>query len=458
MVTRRHLGSAGSSIAGKVDTMSKLQHFGWFFGRGFGPQGWGRPDYQWNYRWQEPNLYQQSIRELEQAGLDLLIMEDALSLGSPETIDLRVRAAYGGPKHDPLLLTPYLFDVTSHIGIAPTVNAGAYPPYLAARQFATLQHLSRNRFAINLVTDVKSARHFGLEELSHDAAYDRAEEWISVVRDLWHSWDDGALVENSETSQFADGAKINPLRHSGEYFTLEGPLNAVPFADGDPIIVSPGGSGRGLSFAGGNSDVQLALAPLDVTTVTAYRQKIHDAARARGRAPSDIKILFVFSPEIVSSQEEVDRIVDASTHPSDAALRAVLEGQSSDLETDLTVLDLDKPLDPAVFGQHVSRGTINGLLSGEPFDSRSLREIVTRKARKGRIADGTGFVGTVEQVADFIEAFGEQADNDGFIFNGDLHPVTVHRYLDQLVPVLRRRGILRNSFGNGGLRANLQDF
>ena len=49
--------------------MSQLQHFGWFFGRGFGPQGWGRPDYRWNYAWQRPDIYQQSVRELEQAGL-----------------------------------------------------------------------------------------------------------------------------------------------------------------------------------------------------------------------------------------------------------------------------------------------------------------------------------------------------------------------------------------------------
>ncbi len=439
--------------------MTRLQHFGWFFGRGFGPQGWGRPDYQWNYRWTSPKLYQQSVRELEQAGLDLLIIEDALSLGSPETLDLRVRAAYGGPKLDPLLLTPYLFEASSHIGIAPTINAGAYPPYLAARQFATLQHLSDNRFGINLVTDVKSARHFGLEELSHDGAYDRAEEWLTVVRRLWHSWDEGALVEDAATGRFADAGHIDAFHHEGEYFTLDGPLNAVPFEAGDPLIVSPGGSGRGLSFAGGNSDVQLALAPLTVESVRAYRAKVHEAAIARGRRAEDIKILFVFKPEIVASQEEVDRVVAASLHPSDAEVRAVLAGQSSDLETDLTILDLDKPLDISVFGQHVSQGTIKGLLGGsESFETQTLRDLAVRKARKGRIADGTGFVGTLEQVADFIQRLGDDADNDGFIFSGDLHPVTVHGYLDLLVPELRKRGVLRREYGTGGARGNLLDF
>jgi len=444
--------------------MAHLQHFGWFFGRGFGPQGWGRPDYRWNYEWQKPAIYQQSVRELERAGFDLLIIEDALSLGSPETLNLRVNSAYGGPKHDPLMLAPYLFDVTEHLGVVPTVNAGAYPPYLAARQFATLQHLSSNRFGVNVVTDVKSARHFGLPELGHDAAYDRAEEWLGGVRRLWHSWGEGAHVNNRDTGQFADAAKLNAFRHEGEYFSFDGPLNALPFDEGDPIIVSPGGSGRGLGFAGGNSDVQLALAPLTVESVTAYRAKIHAAAVAAGRLPSDINILFVLTPEIVASEEEVERIVAAAARPTDDVLRQVLAAQSSDLETDLTVLDLDRPIAPGVFGQHVSQGTINNLVGADgDIGSDTLRQIASRKARKGRISDKTGFVGTAGQFADFIEELGDSADNggadnDGFIINGDLHPVTVHRMLDQLVPELRRRGILRDSFGGGGLRANLNAF
>ena len=440
--------------------MPRQQHFGWFFARGFGPQGWARPYWEWGYDWRTPGIYRQSVRELEQAGLDLLIMEDAISLGTDETLDLRIRQAYGGPKHDPLMLTPLLLDATEHLGIAPTVNAGATPPYLAARQFATLQHLSGGRAGINLVTDVKSARHFGLDELAHDAAYDRAEEWIDVARGLWHSWGEGALVADEVTGRFADASKLDRFRHRGEYFSAEGPLNAVPFGDeGDPVIVSPGGSGPGLAFAGRNSDVQLALAPLTVEAVRAYRTKIHNAAIAQGRPPTDIKILFVFKPEIVGSADEADRIVAASQTPGDAVIREILEGQSSDLETDLTVLDLDKPVDPAIFGQHVSRGTIKGLLgSHASFEEATLRQLAVAKARKGRIRDGSGVVGTAEEVADFLEALGDDADNDGVIFSGDLHPVTLHRTLDELVPILRRRSILRREYGAGGLRANLRDF
>lgn len=438
--------------------MSRLQHFGWFFSRGFGPQGWGRPYQGWNHDWTKPALYQESVRALEQAGFDLVIAEDALSLGSPQTLDLRVREAYGGPKHDPLMLAPYLFAASSRIGITPTINPVAYPPYLAARQFASLAHLSDDRFGINVVTDVASSRHFGVDPLSHDAAYDRAAEWTELVRRFWHSWGDGALIADPDTGRFADGSKMDAFVHEGDYYRAEGPLNAVPLRE-DPVIVSPGGSPRGIAFAGAWSDVQLAAAPLDVDSIRAYRARVHDAARAAGRSGEDIRILFVFQPEIVDDDEQARRVVAAAAEPTDAQLYRIAAGQSSDLETDLTVLDLDAPVDPAVFGEHVSQGSLKRLLGRHgSFADATLRELLTAKARKGLIADRAGTVGTAEQVADFVEELAVEADNDGFILNGDLHPVGVHRALGELVPVLRRRGLLRDGLSAAGLRANLFDF
>jgi FMN-dependent oxidoreductase (nitrilotriacetate monooxygenase family) len=437
--------------------MTRQQHFGWFLARGFGPQGWGYPSLDWDYDWTRPEIYQDAARTLEQAGFDLVIIEDAPSLGSPETIDLRVRHAFGGPKHDPMLLAPYLFQATRHLGVVPTVNPAAYVPYTAARQFATLQHLSAHRLGLNVVTDTGSARHFSAAApLGHDEAYDRAEEWLDGIRLLWRSWDHGALVADRATDVYADGSKLRAVQHRGEYFAFDGPLNAIPFPHGEPAIVSPGGSGRGLGFAGANSDVQLALAPLNERSVRDYRAKIHHAAVAAGRSAADIKILFAIQPVITASAEDADRIVAASAHPDDAALVQIARKQSSDLETDLTSLDLDKPLDPSVFGAHVSRGSIQRLI-GDRGDDAPLRAHLTALARAGRIADRSGFVGTAEEFADLIEELGDWG-NDGVLLWGDFHPVTLHRTLDELVPVLRRRGILRREYVDGGLQANLRAF
>ena len=436
--------------------MARPQHFGWFLSRGFGPQGWGSPAWEWGYEWQRPAIYQQSVRELEQAGLDLVIVEDAISAGLPDTLDLRVQGAYGGPKHDPVALTPYLLGATEHIGIVPTVNVASYLPYVAARQFASLHHLSDHRVGINVVTDVGSARHLGLDPIAHDAAYDRADEWTSGLRELWRSWGDGALIADPVSGRFADATHIETIQHRGEYFSFDGPLNAIPFAGGgDPIVVSPGGSPRGIDFAATHSDVQLALASLDIGTVRAYREKVTNAAARHGRA-GKIRTLFVFKPQVVSSVEEAERVVAASLHPSEETLRRIALGHSSDMETDLTGLDLDRPLDPSIFGQHVSQGSISWLRGGfDSFDGVPLREILGQHARLGRITDRAGYVGTAEEIADFIEELGDDADNDGLLLSGDLHPVTLHRMLDDLVPVLRRRGILRAELAPGGLRANL---
>ena len=437
---------------------ARRQHFGWFLARGFGPHGWGHPYLDWDYDWTRPGLYQQSARELEQAGFDFVLIEDAPSLGSPETIDLRVRHAFGGPKHDPLLLAPYLFQATEHLGVVPTVNPAAYLPYTAARQFATLQHLSADRLGLNVVTDTGSARHFGdAPALGHDAAYDRAEEWLSGIRALWRSWGEGALVRDAPSGVYADGTRLDATAHRGEYYAFDGPLNAVPFERGEPVIASPGGSGRGLAFAGTNSDIQLALAPLTERSVREYRARIHAAAVAAGRAPSDVTIMFAIQPVIVSSPEEADRLVAASAQPDEATLRQIAQRQSSDLETDLTALDLDAPLPEALFAEHVSQGSLRRLIGDRDRATTPLRAHLTALARLGRIADRTGFVGTAEEFADLVEELGTWG-NDGVLLWGDLHPVTVHRTLDELVPVLRRRGILRREYTGAGLRTDLAAF
>ncbi|GEB95598.1 LLM class flavin-dependent oxidoreductase [Microbacterium lacticum] len=303
-----------------------------------------------------------------------------------------------------------------------------------------------------------SARHFGdAPALGHDAAYDRAEEWLSGIRALWRSWGEGALVRDAPSGVYADGTRLDATAHRGEYYAFDGPLNAVPFERGDPVIASPGGSGRGLAFAGTNSDIQLALAPLTERSVREYRARIHAAAVAAGRAPSDVTIMFAIQPVIVSSPEEADRLVAASAQPDEATLRQIAQRQSSDLETDLTALDLDAPLPEALFAEHVSQGSLRRLIGDRDRATTPLRAHLTALARLGRIADRTGFVGTADEFADLVEELGTWG-NDGVLLWGDLHPVTVHRTLDELVPVLRRRGILRREYTGARLRTDLAAF
>lgn len=105
----------------------------------------------------------------------------------------------------------------------------------------------------------------------------------------------------------------------------------------------------------------------------------------------------------------------------------------------------------------MSQGSLRRLIGDRDRATTPLRAHLTALARLGRIADRTGFVGTAEDFADLVEELGTWG-NDGVLLWGDLHPVTVHRTLDELVPVLRRRCILRREYTGAGLRTDLAAF
>ena len=415
--------------------MTKQQHFGWFLSRGFGPHGWARPYYEWNYDWRKPGLYQEGARTLEQAGFDFVLIEDALSVGiSPETLDLRVRKAYGGPKHDPWTLAPYLFAATEHLGVIPTANPAGWHPYTAARQFASLQHLSSGRLGLNVVTDVGSAHHFGQDRLPHDAAYDRAQEWLDALRLLWRSWDDGALIADPETQIYADGSKIRAVEHRGKYFSFDGPLNAEPLPS-EPVIASPGGSPRGIRFAGENSaDPARAVQPRRRRGPRLPRARPRRRCRARPRSEPRSRRC---SSSSRSWRPPSRRPIASSRHPltrTTPPSSQVAEAWSSDLETDLTTLDLDRPLDPAIFGEPRVAGHHQGSARSVRLVRRCALPRRSSPARHGSGVSATASAapsGTAEELADLIQALGDDADNDGLIFSGDLHPVTLHRALDE---------------------------
>ena len=68
---------------------------------------------------------------------------------------------------------------TSHV---PTVH-----PVMAAKQGATIDHISGGRFTLNVVTGwfAPEIEMFGAPLLEHDKRYDMAIEWIEIIKRLW---------------------------------------------------------------------------------------------------------------------------------------------------------------------------------------------------------------------------------------------------------------------------------
>lgn len=61
-------------------------------------------------------------------------------------------------------------------------------------------------------------------------------------------------------------------------------------------------------------------------------------------------------------------------------------------------------------------------------------------------------VGTAEQVADHLQEWFEADAADGFMLNFDDFSTEIGNFVDQVIPVLRERGIFHNTYEGKTLR------
>ena len=188
--------------------------------------------------------YAEIAQTAERGKFDLMFVADAVA-----TRDGKLEALSRWPQYmayfDPLTLLPALAAVTTHVGLCATATTSYNEPYHIARKFASLDHISGGRAGWNVVTssNVSEAFNFGRERhYEHDARYDRAIEFVEVVKGLWDSWDDDAFVRDRKSERYFDPAKLHYLNHKGEHFSVRGPLNVARPPRGHPVLFQAGSS------------------------------------------------------------------------------------------------------------------------------------------------------------------------------------------------------------------------
>ena len=120
-----------------------------------------------------------------------------------------------------------------------------------------MDHISGGRVAFNAVTtyDASAAANFSFDQvLDTQERYARAQEFVDVVVKLWDSWEDGALVANPATGQYADVERVHAIEHRGEHFSVRGPLNVPRSPQGRPVLVQAGSSEGGRELAARSAD------------------------------------------------------------------------------------------------------------------------------------------------------------------------------------------------------------
>ena len=169
-----------------------------------------------------------------------------------------------------------------------------------------LDFLSEGRAALNLVTSSTDleARNFGQDtHLEHAARYERAREFVDVLRLLWDSWEDGALVFDKETGEVADPTRIHQINWRGRFFSVRGPLNLPRPPQGHPVIIQAGVSESGQAFAAKVADIVFSVQGSFESAQKFYVAAQHRIAAA-GRPAGSIKIMPGLLPILGRTAEE----------------------------------------------------------------------------------------------------------------------------------------------------------
>ena len=225
-------------------------------------------------------FFRQIAETAERGKFDMFFLADALSAATSQHPSYIVRL-------EPITLLAALTTVTSHIGLAATAISTYTEPYNLARYFASLDHMSGGRAAWNVVTGAfpEAADNFGKDpHPDHSTRYAMADEFLSVVKGLWDSWEDGALVANKQTGQYLDTSKLHVLDHDGSYYRVKGPLNTARPPQGHPVIIQAGASDTGRDFAAKVAEVVFAVQQ-DVETAKTFRKDMRNRAEGFGRDP-----------------------------------------------------------------------------------------------------------------------------------------------------------------------------
>ena len=185
---------------------------------------------------------------------------------------------------EPLTLLTALSQATRRIGLIATVSTTYNDPYNLARRLASVDHVSRGRAGWNIVTSAgaEEAANFGLDDRpGHADRYARADEFLSVTKALWDSWEAEAIVADKAAGRYADPARIHQISHRGPYFRVAGPLNVERPPQGYPLLVQAGSSRGRQGLRGQACRGDLHRAP-DLRARGRLLRR-HQAARSRGR-------------------------------------------------------------------------------------------------------------------------------------------------------------------------------
>lgn len=371
-------------------------------------------------------------------------------------------------------LAGYAAAITSRIGVVVTINATYSDPYNTARAIVSLDHLTRGRAGLNIVTGAAgldaAAKNFSREaHASTDDKYDWADELVEVVNALSDSWESDWLVDDRENGVFLDPEKAHYIDHEGKNFSVRGPLNVPRPPQGRIPIIHAGTSERSFEFGAKYADIRFS--PYRGHN---WNRKYYDDIKGRlpkhGRREDDQFILpgFTFfvggtSREAHAKYRQVQAFAEGEYIPKVVSdFTGIDLSRVRDTERVLDVLDIAKLRDEAARATtdvHGSSFVGNKIWAVELALQAFGDEDVTFRDLYHYIVNFPGnqapVVGSGPEIADWIEERFENREFDGVKVFPPYSRQPLEAFVDEVIPQLQRKGIFRTEYTTSTLREHL---
>lgn len=351
--------------------------------------------------------------------------------------------------------------VTKSLSFGITASTTYEAPFMLARRFATLDHLTNGRVAWNVVTSYleSAARNFGLQnQISHDERYRIAHEFLEVAYKLWEGcWRDDAVIRDNNSKRYTHPDRVRRIDHEGQvysprtnqtifwatshtdrskYFQVAGPHLVEPSRQRTPFIFQAGASKAGKEFATKHAEA-IFLPGMSFDAVRKLVDGIRQSAQEQSRDPRSLKLLAGLHVVLDETDELAQRKYEEYLSYADLEGSLALFGGWTG--TDLAGVPDDA--DIKFTGPPAMQSMVESW-------SKTIPGSDTIKWTKGRVAQELAFggaharaVGSAKTVANILETWIRETGVDGFNLSYAIVPGDLEDHAKLLVPELKARGI-----------------
>lgn len=384
----------------------------------------------------------------EKAKFDMIFVADTLGFN---------QGSHGssGFKFDPIVLMSSLQAVTEKIGLVSTLTTTYNDPFHVARKYASLDHLSGGRAAWNIVTSTspKESTLFGkAQHLEHSRRYERADEFVDVVKKLWFSAEKEALVLDKESGVFYDESLTHKVVHKGEWFDVEGCLDQTVTPQGHPVLVQAGSSEAGKEFAAKSAEV-IFTAWQTLEAGQQFYSDVKGRLAKYGREADDLKVMpGVFITVAKTEEEAIAKQKDLSSY---ILPEVGIQYLSNTTGEDFSQFSMDDPFPKTAPSNDPSNPQTRFNIIRDLAERENLQTIREVYERVAGARGHREIVGSPEQIADQLESWFVGGAADGFNIMSPHFPEGFNDIIELVIPELQRRGLFRTEYEGSTLRENL---